>query len=76
MAEVTNEMLYEAALELRAQAKSLCDNLDDCGVQIRAIASHLNATHHDVRKLYGSLLRQDACLTRIEQRLGIGEMTA
>ncbi len=76
MAQVNSEMLYQAALKLKAQTESLHESLDDCGAQLRAIASHLNATHCDVRNIHAILLRQDASLTRIERRLGIGEVTA
>jgi len=76
MAEVTNEMLYRAALKIKAQTASLLEDFDDCQAQLRAIETHLAATHCDVRNIHAILLRQDATLARIERRLGIGETTA
>ncbi len=76
MAEVTNAMLYQAALKLKAQTESLLEDCDDCSAQIRAIETCLSAARCDTRNIYAILLRQDATLTRIERRLGIGEMTA
>ena len=76
MAEVTNEMLYEAVLKLEAQTESLCEDFDDCSAQLRGIARRLDATHCDVRNIHAILLRQDARLGRIERRLGIDEMIA
>jgi hypothetical protein len=76
MAQVTNEMIYQAALDLKAQTESLREDMDDCTVQLRAIAGHLNATHRDVRNIQAILMRQDATLEGIERRLGIGETIA
>jgi hypothetical protein len=74
MPQITSEMLYRLALEIRDRAKSCCNEMDDIHKQIGALRMHLIATRHDLRNIWFILGRQDQKLARIERRLENSEV--
>ena len=73
MADVTLDMIYRLALEVRDIQSDLLASTSEALDEVRSWHSHMAAIRHDTRNILDLLGRQDACLDRIERRLGLME---
>jgi hypothetical protein len=73
MAEVTNELIYEALKKLQPDVAGLEDAWVENTAALNAIRTHMIAQSQDIQNIYSVLVRYDARLARIETRLEIVE---
>jgi hypothetical protein len=71
MAEVTLDMIYRLAGEVRDIQSEMHASTSEALGEVRSWHSHLAAIRHDTRNILTLLGRQDARLDRIERRLDL-----
>jgi hypothetical protein len=73
MAEVSNELIYEALKKLQPDVAGLKDVWIENTAALNAIRTHMIAQSQDIQNIYSVLARHDVRLARIEGRLEIVE---
>ena len=73
MAEVTNELIFEALKKIQADTAALRFSNQEIRTELVAIRGHLLAMQQDIHNIYGRLDSHEARLERIERRLELIE---
>jgi septal ring factor EnvC (AmiA/AmiB activator) len=73
MVEVTNELIYEVLKQIQERLSSLEKKMDEVKSELQALRTHSIAMQQDIHNIYATLVRHEARLDRIEQRLEIAE---
>ena len=76
MAEVTNDLIYEALKRLQDQNANLNDGQRDIREELRALRSHALEMQTGVSNIYQILVKMDGRVDRIERRLDLSDHAA
>jgi hypothetical protein len=74
MAEVTNELMYEALESIQQVVHGLKDGVREVKREFSSLRGHALSIQHDVHNICGILGRHDDRLERIENHLDLREL--
>ncbi len=73
MAEVTNELIYEALKKMRDRLSGIEHGVHEVRSEIVALRGHMIAVQQDVANIYGRTASIEIRLDHIERRLDIAD---